>query len=136
MPGKRCTQAQVIQRVDQVFIWMLDGIDSDEICQLAGEKWQVAQDTARHYIEKARKDLKRLSEATKMDHLKYTIGNLVDLVKKTRKQKNYNCTLGALSQFADITGLKKIVVEMPKDEMPDVNAHEAAKQLEAEELVH
>lgn len=128
--GERATKAQSIQRTAQVFRWLLDGVDSEDICQLAHEEWGVAEETVRRYIHKARNDLKRLTEASKQENLRYALGHLTNLVRVTLEDKNYSCTLGAISQFSRITGLEKLVLELPRDELPELDETQALKEVE------
>lgn len=110
----KSNNAEVTQRVHQVYTMVVSGIDTHQILQYASDNWNVSDRTTFSYIAKANKLLAKQSETIRDAELGKAMARLNNLYKSALKIQDFKTCLAVQKEINALLGLyapAKIQVE-------------------------
>lgn len=131
----RSSEHEHDQRLKLVYEALLLGETRWEIIQ-KGSKWEISERSIDEYIATARKLLQEINSHSYEENRMLVLRNLWTVYKAALNANNIKEQRMCLSDIADITGLKSLTINVPKDSIPEVDAFNAASQLAELNSVH
>ena len=112
--GKKCTQAQMQQRVNQVIKMLLRSVSHKDIVRYAADKWGIKYRQTDAIISKANKYIYTKSEATREQQLEKRIKQYEDLLEECRREKDRNTARNVMADLSKLEGHDRARVEDTK----------------------
>jgi hypothetical protein len=109
---KKSTNAEILQRVNDVYIFMLKGASRQEIIQYSSDEWDVTERTADEYIRKARKHFDTRLQMQRDTELGQAVTRYDMIFQKALKGQDYKTAIQAQARIDKIRGLEIIRQEV------------------------
>lgn len=123
------------QRLKIVYEALLLGETRWEILQ-KGSSWKISDRSIDELIAIARKMLQEVNSTTYEENRYLVLKNMWKVYQAALNANNIKEQRMCLSDIADITGLKSLTINVPKDSIPEIDSFNAASQLSELESVH
>ena len=103
---KKSTNAEILQRVNNVYIFMIKGASRQDIIQYSSDEWDVTERTADEYIRKARKYFDDRLKMQRDTELGQAVTRYDMLFQKALKVQDYKTAIQAQARIDKIRGLE------------------------------
>jgi hypothetical protein len=115
--------AHTVARSQQVARWLVEGLSTAEVHQLARETWAVSHRTADRLVAAGRAELVRVWHVERTEMLALSLARLDSVFAAAVAAKNFNAALGCINAQAKLAQLDSVVLVKPDRPMSAPGNH-------------
>lgn len=104
--ARKVPQLQIEQRIEEVFIMLVNGATNAEVVRFCAEKWNLAERQTENYIARARKRFHDLAAFDRPEQIGTAIARYQDLYKRNLRVQDYKAAASVQEKLCKLLGLE------------------------------